>query len=89
MPIQLRTRSKGQVQPERLVQLDDEMLIEDRDPGADTLDVHRSDLLSLRLGVSIEPGRRCIEQDLEREDVRGVRGHRHNCENARSEALGR
>lgn len=67
--------SEGEMQSKRFVQLGDEVLVEDSDPGADSPDVHGSDLLGLCLAVSVEPGCRCIEQHLEGVDPGDPRAH--------------
>jgi hypothetical protein len=61
--------------------------VEDRDPGADSLDVHGSHPLRPRLGVSVEPGCRCIEQHLEGVKPGDVRRHRDDRDHAAAESF--
>jgi hypothetical protein len=76
------------VDAEGLVELGHELRRQLPNLRADTLDGDRSDLLSLRLGVLAQPGRPGWQQDLERVDPLGVRGHRHDGDHTPSEARG-
>jgi hypothetical protein len=70
-------RLQAEVDSECLVEFSDERGWQLADPFADPFDRHGADLLGLCFGVMGQPGLACWQQNLERVDARGVRGHRH------------
>ena len=74
------------MQPHRLIECRSEFRCEHSDRPAYTLDRNRAKLFGLSLGISVESRPRSREQNLERIDMVGVRGHRHDGDDPTPEA---
>lgn len=70
--------SERQVQPQSVVERFNERPAEVPNDGSEPFDVHRPDLLGLRLRVARQSGLAGSEQHLERMDAIDRRGHRNN-----------
>jgi hypothetical protein len=70
------------MQAQGLIDVEHDRVRDDAEPDTYPLHVDRSHLLSLRLGVAIEPSLRGSKQNLERVDAFGVRCHGNHGDDA-------
>jgi hypothetical protein len=76
---------QGEVQAKGLVEGGEELSGDDADSLADAFDRYRSDLFSLSFRVAVKTGLDRLEEYLERVHLRGVRGDRHDGDDASSQ----